>query len=197
MNYTINHVINECELDRALAFAQRIFGKNEPGLEAQSRNKWIERISAHPELMLFAEANNEVIAIVLSFLESNGNITISVVATDKRYRKHGIAKELMLLIEKHAKALGVHLLALGSAETAEGFYAKLGYTGQLLIQSQMHAIDELLSLNPGYPIAFTNTYDGTVNQVCLELPQANRVLQKLYETTFDHCYTQTMFWKTI
>jgi GNAT superfamily N-acetyltransferase len=102
--------------------------------------------------MLFAEANNEVIAIVLSFLESNGNIIIGPVATDERYRKHGIAKELMLLVEKRAKELGVHLLALGSAETAEGFYAKLGYTGQLLIQSEKHTIDELLSLNPGYPM---------------------------------------------
>lgn len=197
MNYTINHVTNECELDRALDFAQRIFSKNEPGIEEQSRKKWFGRITVHPELMLFAEANDEVIAIVLSFLGSNGNITIGIVATDERYRKHGIAKELMLLIEKRAKALDVHLLALGSAETAEGFYAKLGYTGQLLIQSQKHTIDELLSLNPGYPIAFTNIYDGTVNQVCLKLPQADRMLQKLYETTFDDCYTQTMFWKTI
>ena len=95
------------------------------------------------------------------------------------------------------KALGVHLLELGSAEAAEEFYAKLGYTGQLLIQSQKHTIDELLSLNPGYPIVFTNIYDSTVNQVCLKLPQADRALQKLYETTFDDCYTQTMFWKII
>jgi hypothetical protein len=34
------------------------------------------------------------------------------------------------------KALGVHLLELGSAEAAEEFYAKPGYTGQLLIKSQ-------------------------------------------------------------
>ena len=197
MNYAINNVTNEYELDRVLAFAQRIFGNNEPGLEVQSRNKWLERITVHPELMLFAEANDEVISIVLSFLESNGNITIGIVATDERYRKYGIAKELMLLIEKRAKELGVHLLALGSAETAEGFYAKLGYIGQLLIQSEKHTINELLFLNPGYPIAFTNIYDSTVNQICLKLPQANRVLQKLYETTFDGCYTQTMFWKTI
>jgi GNAT superfamily N-acetyltransferase len=197
MNYTIKNVTSEYELERVLAFAQRVFGKNKPGLEVQSRNKWLERMNVHPELMLFAEANGEVISIVLSFLESNGNITIGIVATDERYRKHGIARELMLLIEKRAKALGVHLLALGSTETAEGFYAKLGYTGQLLIQSQKHTIDELLSQNPGYPIAFTNIYDGTVNQVCLKLPQADRALQKLYETTFDDCYTQTMFWKTI
>jgi len=197
MNYTINNVTNEYDLDRVFAFAQRVFGKDEPGLEGQDRNKWIERLTVHPELMLFAEADNEVVAIALSFLESNGNITISIVATDERYRRHGIARELMLLIEKRAKALGVHLLALGSTESAEGFYAKLGYTGQLLIQSEKHTIDELLSLNPGYPIVFTNIYDGTVNQVCLKLPQADRELQRLYETTFDDCYTQTMFWKTI
>lgn len=197
MNYTINHVKNETELDRTLAFAQDVFGKNGPGLEGRSRDKWLERSAVHPELMLFAEADSEVIAIVLSFLEDNGNVTIVIVATDERYRRQGIARELMLLVEKRAKALDVHLLALGSAETAEGFYAKLGYTGQLLIQSQKHTIDELLSLNPGYPIAFTNIYDGTINQICLKLSQADRTLQRLYETTFDGCYTQTMFWKAI
>jgi len=40
-------------------------------------------------------------------------------------------------------------------------------------------------------------YDGTVNQVCLKLPKPDRGLQKLYETTFDDCHTQTMFWKII
>lgn len=123
-----------------------------------------------PELMLYVEVEDEVIATVLSFLENNGNITIGMVATNEKYRKKGIAKKLMLMIEKRAKELGVHLIALGSAETAEGFYTKLGYTGQLLIQSQKHTIEELLTLNPGYPIAFTNIYDGDINQVCLKLP---------------------------
>lgn len=40
-------------------------------------------------------------------------------------------------------------------------------------------------------------YKCTVNQVCLKLPQADRALQKLCGTTFDDCYTQTMFWKNI
>lgn len=103
----------------------------------------------------------------------------------------------MLLLEKRAIAHGVHSLSLGAVESAEGFYEKLGYTGTLLIQSEKHNVDELLSLDTVYAVRFTNVYEGSVNQVCLELPEADRALQRQYEDTFDGCHTQMMFWKEI
>lgn len=189
MNYRIKNVTTEEELDAVLTFAEKIFGKDDLGLVISAREEWVKRLFDHPELLLYAEANEEIITIVLGFIEDNGNMTIGVVATDKKWRNHGIAKELMLLLEERAKAFNVHLIALGSVGAAEGFYAKLGYTGQLLIQSTKHSIDELLTLNPGYPVAFINIYNGMINQVCLKLPQGDRALQKLYETTFDDCHT--------
>ena len=53
------------------------------------------------------------------------------------------------------------MLALGALETAEEFYRKCGYSGQLLIQSEKHGLDDLLSCIPGYPIAFTNILDNS------------------------------------
>ena len=154
-------------------------------------------MNAHPELILYAETDGNIIGITPSFLEENGNITVGIVAVDEKYRKQGIAKALLSEVERRAWHFGAKLIALGSAETAEGFYQKLGYTGQLLIQSEKHTVDELLKLNPGYPVVFINVYDGKIHQLCLKLSTPDRDLQKLFESTFADCHTQTMFWKRI
>lgn len=99
-------------------------------------------------------------------------------------------------IERRVKALGYHSIALGSVEGAERFYEKLGYKGSLLIQSEDHSIDQLLSLNDKYEVIYTNVYEGTVNQVCLRLSSPDRELQRLYEKTFPSCTTQMVFGKS-
>jgi len=55
----------------------------------------------------------------------------------------------------------------------------------------------LLSLKNRYRVEFTNIYDGKVSQVCLELTEPDRDLQKEYEAAFPGCYTQMMYWKNI
>ena len=102
----------------------------------------------------------------------------------------------MVEVEKRVKDLGHHRITLGALEVAEGFYAKLGYTGSLLIQSEEHSIDELKSLNELYEVIGTNVYDGTVNQVWLRLPVIDREFQRKYEETFPGCDTQMVFGKT-
>lgn len=52
------------------------------------------------------------------------------------------------------------------------------------------------SINLG-AVEFTNIYDSKVSQVCLELPEADRDLQKEYEVAFPGCYTQMMYSKNI
>ncbi|HBL84505.1 MAG: hypothetical protein A2Y17_06440 [Clostridiales bacterium GWF2_38_85] len=153
MDYIIKYVKNEYELENILNFAEKIFGYHENQF---NRQYWSQHMKTHPELLIYAESDGEVIGITPSHLESDGNITIGIVAVDERYRKIGIARKLMSEVERQAKKLDVHLLALGSVESAEGFYEKIGYTGQLLIQSEMHSIDQLLELNPGYPVVYTN-----------------------------------------
>ena len=198
MDYTIKHVTTEQELDAVLAFDKRVFGlPSERHSPAYSREKWVERMKTHGDLMLYAELDGEVIAIVFGRIENNRIITVGPVAVDERYRKHGIARELMLLLEKRALGHGIHHLGLGAVESAEGFYQKLGYTGNLLVQSEKHSIEELLSLSKKYPVKSTNVYEGTVNQVLLDLPFPDRELQRRYENTLPGCYTQMVFEKTI
>ena len=198
MDYTIKHVTNEQELDKALAFDSKVFGiPSERHSPAYSREKWLLRMKTHNDLMLFAESGGEVIAIVFGRVENERSITVGPVAVDERYRKHGIARELMVLLEARSRGHGIHHLGLGAVESAEGFYQKLGFTGTLLIQSEKHDIDELLSLNDKYRVINTNVYDGTVNQVFLDLPAPDREFQRKYETILPGCHTQMVFGKTI
>ena len=199
MEYIIKHVTNEQALDRALALDEKVFGESSAYHNpAYSREKWLERMrSSYNDCMLYAQAGCETIGIVFGHIESNRSITIGPVAVNEQYRKHGIARKLMLLLEKRAAEHGINLLTLGAAENAEGFYEKLGYTGSLLIQSEKHSIYELLSLNTKYKVNYTRVYDGTVNQVNLALPCADRALQSAYEATLPGCHTLMMFCKRI
>lgn len=197
MDYIIKHVKNEQELDGSLAFAREIFGEQYVRRQELAREEWLGHMERNNDLLLYAQASGEVVAIVFGFIEVNGNATAGIVAVDERLRKRGVAYEMMSLLEERAKNHGAHLIALGALQTAEGFYTKLGYTGSLLIQSEKHCIDELLSVNTKYKVNYTRVYEDTINQVNLALPDADHELQDKYETELLGCHTQMMFWKNI
>jgi len=198
MDYKIKHITNEQELDDALAFARKIFGDNSGlGSRDESRKEWLGHMERNNDLLLYAESNGGVVGIVFGSIGDDGNMTAGIVAVDERLRNRGVAREMMLLLEERGKTYGVHVIALGAVQSAEGFYAKLGYTGSLLIQSEKHTIDELLSLNTKYPVNYTRIHDGKINQINLAIPEADRELQRKYESTLPGCYTQMMFWKNI
>ncbi|WP_425449114.1 GNAT family N-acetyltransferase [Dethiothermospora halolimnae] len=198
INYLIKNVSSKQELKKALDFFKMIFkGMSVVNNPEYSFKKWEERMENHGDLMLYASLDNEVIGIVFGSIHDDHSITIRAVAVHEDYRSMGIAKKMIFLLEKRAIHYGVHSITLGAVESAEKFYSKLGYTGSLLIQSQIHSIDQLLSLNNRYKVKFTNIYDGKVSQVCLELTEPDRALQKEYEATFPGCYTQMMYWKNI
>ena len=194
MDYKIKNVTTERNLDDTLAFARGVFGEH---IGIGHREEWLDRMKYSNDLLLYAESSGKVVGVVFGYIENNGNMTAGIVAMDERIRNRGVAREMMLLLEERAKVHDVHLIALGAVQTAEGFYAKLGYTGSLLIQSEKHSIGELLSLNMRYEVRYTNVYDGKINQVCLVMPEADRELQRKYETTLPGCNTQMMFWKNI
>ena len=198
MDYTIKHVMTEQELDDALAFVRKIFVDNAGlGSREESRKEWFGHMGGNNDLLLYAESDGEVVGIVFGSIGGDGNMTAGIVAVDERLRNCSVAREMMLLLEERGKTHGVPLIALGAVQMAEGFYSKLGYTGSLLIQSEKHSIEELLALNTKYKVNYTRVHDGTINQVNLALPEADRGLQREYETTLPGCNTQMMFWKNI
>jgi GNAT superfamily N-acetyltransferase len=198
MDYAIKHITNEHELEKAYAFAKNIF-KDITAMQDHEKilAEWHEGFKQNNELLLFAESCGKVVAVVFGFIGNDGNMTVGTVAVDERLRGRGTAREMMLLLEERAKNLGIKTIGLGAVREAEGFYAKLGYTGSLLIQSEKHSIEELLALNTEHHVNYTRVHDGTINQINLALTEANRELQNRYETELPGCYTQMMFWKNI
>jgi GNAT superfamily N-acetyltransferase len=198
MDYIIKHITTVQELDKAAVFAQQIFPEHQGFTSLEdTRNGWIPHMENTCDLLLYAESGDKIVGIVFGSTPDDGKMSIMIVAVDERFRKHGLAREMVLLLEERAKAHGVHVIGLGAVQSAEGFYAKIGYTGSLLIQSEKHSIDELLSLNTKYKVNYTRVHDGTINQVNLALTEADRELQRKYETELPGCYTQMMFWKNI
>ena len=112
------------------------------------------------------------------------------------YRKHGVAREMMLLLEERAAARGFAKVTLGAVQSAEGFYAKLGYTASLLIQSETHSIGDMLALNSNHDVLFTNVHDGIVNQICLAATEFDGI-SRLYKESLPDCHTQIMFTKSL
>jgi GNAT superfamily N-acetyltransferase len=190
----IDNVKNLDELEFVLQFVYTIFPELEDGGYKYTRDFWAEMLGKLPELLLYAKDGDKICGSVFAW-DDNGGITVAHCSVDSAYRGKGVGKALMLEIENRAKALGYHGIALGSVESAEGFYEKLGYTGSLLIQSEEYSIDELKSLNDKYEVIYTNVYDGTVNQVCLRLPRPDREFQRKYEEAFPGCSTQMIFGK--
>lgn len=199
MNYLIKSVSTKEELEEAFNLFKRIFiGMPVVDNPEYSLEKWQERMKDYGDLMLYASIDKQVIGIVFGRVNDNYSITMGPVAVHEDYRGLGIAKEMVLLLEERAVQHRIHTINLGSVESAERFYSKLGYIGSLLIQSQSHSIEQLLSLNNNrYKVKFTNIYEGKVNQVCLQLRDPDRELQKEYEKTFLGCYTQMMYSKNI
>ena len=202
MDYRIKHVTTEQELDSALAFARKIFADNSGlGNPDESRKEYLKNMEHNNDLLLYAESDGEVVGIVFGSVGEgdDGRIKMvaNIVAVDERLRNRGVAREMMILLEERGKTHGAHVIALGAAQTAEKFYAKLGYIGSLLIQSEKHSIDELLSLNTKYPVNYTRVHDGKINQINLAITEADREFQRKYETELLGCYTQMMFWKNL
>ncbi|MEG0152203.1 MAG: GNAT family N-acetyltransferase [Cellulosilyticaceae bacterium] len=198
MNYLIKNVSSKEELEKTFDFFKMIFiGMPVVDNPEYSLEKWEERMKKHGDLMLYASLGSEVIGIVFGRINDNCSITMGPVAIHEDYRSIGIAKEMIVLLEERAIHYGVKSINLGAVESAERFYTKLGYIGSLLIQSQIHSIDQLLSLNNRHKVEFTNIYDGKVSQVCFELAEPDRDLQKEYEAVFPGCYTQMMYCKNI
>ena len=134
MNYLIKNVSSKQELEKAYNFFKTIFiGMPVVDNPEYSLKKWEERMKHNSDLMLYASLNDEVIGIVFGRIINN-SVTIGPVAVHNNYRRNGIAKAMILLLEKRVRHYGIHSITLGAVESAEKFYRKLGYTGSLLIQ---------------------------------------------------------------
>lgn len=198
MGYIIKNITTERELDRAIAFDKQIFADSHHLETAEySREKWLEHMKNYNDLMLYAEADKDVVGIVFGRAEENGSITVGPVATAPGFRRRGLAREMMFLLEKRALKHGIHRLALGAVQSAEGFYIKCGYTPFLFIQAKSpYNLKDMRTLNSKYREVLSYD-DGADIRLMLATDGIDRELKNLYDITFPGCSTQTVFIKNI
>ena len=171
------------------------------GDEKYSRKWWHEQFSRNPELILYAKDGDKTCGILYGWADGN----CVTVADDKvldEYKGTGLHEALLIELEKKAKKLGYTGIGLGIGEGQEEFYAKLGYTGSMLIQSEKHSVDALKnfleSLNSkSYEFTGTNIYDGYVNQLWLRVSILDKELKKQFEEVLGDCWTQIIVGKGI
>jgi len=162
------------------------------------REWWIERFNKEPELLLYAKDGDKICAWTFGFGDG-GSITVHEGVLDE-YWNTGIFEALFIELENRAKKLGYTGVVLGIAEGQEEFYAKLGYTGRMLIQSEKHSVDDLKKViegNKNIEITGSGIYDGYINQLWLNVSILDKDIKKKFEVDLGDCWTQIIVSKSV
>lgn len=197
----IENVENIEELDECLNFFKRLY-PNYGGIENEkyNRNWWIKEFEKCPELLIFAKDNGKICSSLFGWTDG-GSVTVNEGVLEE-YRSTGIFEALFIELEKRAKKLNCNGVVLGIGEGEEEFYAKLGYTGKMLIQSEKHSVEELKNYleslnNKNYELTGTNVYEGYINQLWVNISILDKNLKKKFEEELGDCWTQIIVSKGI
>ncbi|HOJ48514.1 MAG TPA: GNAT family N-acetyltransferase [Bacillota bacterium] len=193
----IDNVKNINELDEVLAFAKTLypdltFDFGGEGDDKYSRNFWLKEWKKNPELLLFAKEDDRVCGVILGWAE-NSSVTIGGDGVSVEYKNMGIHESLLVEIEKRAKRLGHKNIVLGIGEGEEEFYAKMGYTGKTLIQSEKYSVEELKKFNEqykNYEATGAGVYDGHIHQLWLDSSLLDKGLKERFEKEIGDCRVQ-------
>lgn len=88
---------------------------------------WKERMEKFSRLLLYAQEEGAIAAVVLGRPESAESLVCGMVACDEKFRRRGITKMLMECFAENARSMGFHYITLGADKEAEGFYEKCGF----------------------------------------------------------------------
>ena len=201
----IDNVKNTGELNELFEIIKPLYNPefiDFEGDELYSRKFWTEQYEKYPEYkyMLYAKDNDEIIGVLIGRTDGKGIVIGGDVVLDG-YKDQGILEALFIEMEKRAAKNGIDAIVNGIADGEEEFYAKLGYTGKMLIQSEKHSVDELVrhlgTLSGSYEITGTGVYDGYVNQLWLDVSILDKEIKKAYEETLGDCWTQIIVSKNV
>ena len=200
----IDNIKNIEELDAALAFSKILYPNltldfGGAGEEKYSRQFWIEQWKKNPSLLLSAQEDGQICGIILGWVDGNG-VTIAMDGIAENHQNKGIHEALFIEIEKRTKGLGIGGIGLGISEGQEEFYAKMGYIGKTLIQSEKYSVDELKTFNEqynNYEVAGSSVYEGYVNQLWINASLLDKGLKKKFEEEIGDCWVQIIVSKEI
>ena len=185
------------ELNELVDFFKKVY----PKLPFDKQG-WTERWSKTPELLLYARDNNKICAAALAGTSEGEKHFVVDEGILEDYWSTGIFEALFIELEKRAKKLGYTNIFVAIAEGQEEFYAKLGYTGQMLIQSEKHSIDDLKNFlaslnNKNAEFSHDRIHDGYINQIWLNVSILDKDLKRQFEQELGDCWTQIIVGKSI
>ncbi|MDR1688238.1 MAG: hypothetical protein LBS21_06455 [Clostridiales bacterium] len=173
---------------------------NFDGKGKYSRSFWTQQWKKNPRLLLAAKDNDKIRGIAFGWVDVGNCVTVAYDGVSKDSENIGLHEALMVEIEKRAEKLGMRNVVLGILDGREEFYAKMGYTGKTLIQSEKHSVAALEKFNEQYgqyEITGTNIYEGHVNQLWLNSPLLDKNLKRYYEEDIGDCSVQVIVNKEI
>jgi GNAT superfamily N-acetyltransferase len=125
---------------------------------------WQDQLIKEPTLLLKAVFEDRLIGFAFGWID-NGSVTFAHLGVKEEFLSKGLGKKLVLSFEQSVKNLGYDTISLGSVEGKESFYEKLGYRGLMLVQSEKHSVELLISLVKDHEIISTGYYEEKIAQV--------------------------------
>ena len=219
----IDQVQNIEELDAVLVFAKNIYSETLPtyGSEDEdtpySRHFWIEEWKHNPGLLLSAKENGKICGFIFGhaehdgmpdenweLLEANGEtpekqpykrgiVTLGGHGVAPEHTQRGLHEALFVEMEKRAKRFGYQSIMTGIFDGQEEFFAKMGYTARVLIQSEKYSIEELKTFNEqycNYEVTAASVYDEQINQIWLNASLLDTGLRAKFEQEIGDCWLQ-------
>jgi len=193
----IDNVKTVAELDEMFEFWPKIF-PHLPIDHQGTREQWLERFNADPSMLLYAKASGQAMdgklcGFALAAGPAGQYVNIEIDGVLPEYKDSGVHEALLIEVEKRARAGGYYGLVLGIIEGMEEFYAKLGFLGRTLVQSEKYSVDELLAFNANgekYEVSHSGVWDGYVNQMWLNVPLMDKNLKRRYTEEIGDCWVQ-------
>jgi len=189
------------ELEMVLAFTRTLYPEHKG---FGTKKNWMPHFNMNPELLLYAKDGEKICAVTLGILDplpvsksESGYVTVNE-GVLKEYKNTGIFEALFVELEKRVRKLKHAGLVLGITEGEEEFYAKMGYVGKTLVQSEKYSIDALKAFNEqykNYEITATSVYkydEGLVKQIWLNVPLMDKELKNKFENEIGDCWVQVI-----
>lgn len=123
--YQVSYVRTLEQLRQVLDFCYDILGQHLRDIDNYRLEDWEGRLEKDSKLLVYAQEDGNVISAVLGRRESPESLVCGFVACAPDYRRRGITKGLMDILEKEAAEAGFRYITLGS--DADRFYEKCGY----------------------------------------------------------------------
>lgn len=123
----IGYVDGEEKLTKVLSLCYGVLGRETAKHPLYCPDAWRARMRDYGSLMLYAQEEGRITALVLARHESRESLVCGCVACRPGDRGRGITARLMRRLEINAKKLGYAYITLGAADGAAGFYEKYGY----------------------------------------------------------------------